>query len=340
MKASRSSIAIPHYANRLINILRVLIIGSNRHWRMEKCTERALRRAGHKTLLLDDRRANRLIGRTLTQRWALARSRQFRPDFVFLSKCHGLEIETVRTIVDGRPNSMWYHDPQWFQSTSRPDVAHIVAVGKLAQTFFVSGFEKEWRTLGLKAKFLPSAADRDIKPVPQRKQFQSDVSFIGTGYDPSRAQFLLEVAKEYDLKVWGECWEEWRKPLNWSGRSVQGKDFAAVCSSSSISLGINPDRARGGSTYTSDRTWMVILAGGFYLGHGTPGLTAMLRDGDHCAWYNDIDSCLDKIGYYLENVASRERIRREGEAFVRRHHTFDQRIHNLLSGEAFVNPIE
>jgi spore maturation protein CgeB len=85
---------------------------------------------------------------------------------------------------------------------------------------------------------------------------------------------------------------------------------------------------------------MVILAGGFYLGHGTPGLTAMLRGGDHCAWYNDIDSCLDKIGYYLENVASRERIRREGEAFVRRHHTFDQRIHNLLSGEAFVNPIE
>ena len=306
---------------------------------MEKCTERALRRKGHKTLVIDDRRANRLIGRKLTQRWALYQARKFQPDCVILSKCLGLEIETVRTILDGKPNSMWYHDPQWYKSTYRPDIAHIAAVGKLAQTFFVSGFEKEWRALGLNAKFLPSAADRDIKPVPPRKQFHSDVSFIGTGYDPSRAQFLLKVAKKYDLKVWGPGWEEWRKPLNWGGHSVEGKEFAAVCSSSRISLGINPDRAKGGGAYTSDRTWMVILAGGFFLGHGTPELKQMLREGDHCAWYKDIESCLAQCAYYLENSAQRERIRREGQVFVRQNHTFDQRIHNLLSGEEFRNPL-
>ena len=306
---------------------------------MERCTERALKRAGHKTLLIDDKRANRLIGRKFTQTWAQSKAKRFKPDFVFLGKCHGLEIETVQTILDGRPSSMWYHDPQWYRSTYRPDIAHIVAVGKLTQTFFVSGFDAEWRKLGLPAKFLPSAADKDIKPVPQDKKYHSDVSFIGTGYDPVRAQFLLKVAKKYDLKVWGKGWEEWRKPLHWSGRPVQGKEFAAVCSSSSISLGINPDRAKGGSTYTSDRTWMVILAGGFYLGHGTPGLTEMLRDGDHCAWYTDIETCLAKIDYYLTKPQQRERIRREGQGFVRQYHTFDQRIHNLLSGEAFVNPL-
>ena len=319
--------------------MKVLIIGSNHRWRMERCTQRALRRAGHKTLLIDDKRANRLIGRKLTQKWALSKARRFSPDFVFLGKCHGLNIETVNTILDGRPNSMWYHDPQWYRNTYRPDIAHIISVGKLTQTFFVSGFDEEWRKLGLPAKFLPSAADRDIKPVSSDKKYHSDVSFIGTGYDPARAQFLLKVAKKYDLRVWGNGWEEWRKPLHWGGRAVHGKQFAAVCSSSSISLGINPDRARGGSTYTSDRTWMVILAGGFYLGHGTPGLTEMLRVGDHCAWYKDIDSCLAKIGYYLQNPQQRERIRREGQGFVREHHTFDQRIHNLLSGEAFVNPL-
>jgi Glycosyl transferases group 1 len=319
--------------------LRILIIGSNHRWRMEKCTERALKRQGHKTLLIDDKQANRLIGRRLTQRWALSQTRRFKPDFVILGKCHGLDLETVSTILGGRPNSMWYHDPQWYKSTYRPDIAHIVAVGKMTQTFFVSGFDAEWRALGLPAKFLPSAADRDIKPVPPEPTFVSDVSFIGTGYDPSRAQFLLKVAKKYDLRVWGKGWEEWRKLLNWSGRSVEGEAFAAVCSSSHISLGINPGRAKGGTTYTSDRTWMVILAGGFYLGHGTPGLTEMLREGDHCAWYTDIDSCLAKIDYYLKNSAARERIRREGQVFVRQHHTFDQRIRNLLSGEEFNNPL-
>ena len=91
--------------------MRVLIIGSNQRWRMEKCTERALKRDDHKTLLIDDKRAARLIGRKLTQRWALSQARRFKPDFVFLGKCHGLDVETVATILQGKPNAMWYHDP-------------------------------------------------------------------------------------------------------------------------------------------------------------------------------------------------------------------------------------
>jgi hypothetical protein len=320
--------------------VKILIIGSDNKWRMERSVERALRRAGHKTRLLDDRRTKRLIGRKLTQQWILTRARQFKPDFIFLSKCLALSLDTVRKIIGDTPNAMWYHDPQWYRATYRPDIRHILEVGKLSQTFFVTGFDHEWRALGLPAKFLPAAADRDIRPVPYQAKYHSDVSFIGTGYDPTRATFLLKVAKKYDLKVWGKGWHKWRDELKWHGLPVEGKEFAAVCSSSSISLGINPDRAKGGTNYTSDRTWMVILAGGFYLGHGTPGLTNLLREGDHCAWYQDVDSCIKKIGYYLENSAARERIRREGQVFVREHHTYDQRIRHLLTGDSYVNPLE
>src|SRR6476646_4928130 len=125
--------------------MRVLIIGSNRKWRMEKCTERAFRRAGHKTLVADDKRASRLLGRKLTQKWMLAKAKRIKPDFVLLGKCHARDIETVKTVLDGKPNAMLYHDPQWYKSTYRPDIAHIIAVGKLTRTFFVSGFEAEWK---------------------------------------------------------------------------------------------------------------------------------------------------------------------------------------------------
>jgi len=308
---------------------------------MERGTQRALRRAGHLTKLIDDRQAKRLIGWRLTQRWTLAQAKRFKADFVLLSKCHALAPQTVAQIIDGKSNAMWYHDAQWFKSTYRPDIAHIVKIGKLAQTFFVSGYEKEWAALGLPAKFLPSCADAAIKPVSAESNLASDIVFIGSGYDPSRANFLLRVAQKYDLKVWGKGWEEWRKPLNWTGRAVEGKAFAAVCSSSKIVLGVNPARYTADSGNTmSDRTWMVIIAGGFFLGHGTPELKQMLREGDHCAWYKDIESCLSQCGYYLENAAQRERIRREGQAFVRRYHTFDQRIQNLLSGQPFVNPLD
>jgi hypothetical protein len=319
--------------------MRVLIIGSAHPWRMERAIERALRRAGHTTLLLDDRKLKRTIGRTLTQRWVSSRANRFDADFVFLSKCRALELETVARIIEGRDNAMWYHDPQWHRDLDRPDIGHIAAVGRLAKTFFITGFVEEWRAHGLRAKLLPAAGDSAIAPEPYNPRFASEVTFIGTGYDPERAKFLLQVAREFRLRVWGLGWERWARELNWGGRPVEGDEFEAVCSSSLITLGVNPARAAGASTYTSDRTWMVLLAGAFLLTPGTEGMKRMLRGGEHCAWYDDIESCIAQISYYLANAGERQRIQSEGEKFARMYHTYDQRIENLLQHREFVNPI-
>ena len=318
--------------------MRVLIVGNHQPWRMEAAVERALRRAGHQTLLVDDRRTKRFIGWRATQRLVALRARRFRPDFVFLSKCLALDLETVSGMIDGLPNALWYHDPQWFREMHRRDIRHVAEVGRLAQTFFVTGFQNDWRALGLNAKFLPAAGASEILPTAYDERFASDVAFIGTGYDPSRTQLLLDIAPGNDLRVWGLGWEKWKDELNWSGRPVEREEFAKVCSSSKITLGINPARAAGGTTYTSDRTWMVILGGAFYLGQGTPGITSYLRDGVECAWYTDAESCRQRIAYYLAHPAEREEIRRAGEKFVRDHHTYDQRIQHLLTGTEYVEP--
>jgi hypothetical protein len=319
--------------------MRILLVGSDNPWRMEAAVERAFRRAGHTTKLIDDRRAKRLMGRSLTQRWANAHANRFNADFVFLSKCLALDPETVSAIIDGKANAMWYHDPQWYRDLDRPDIAHIAAVGLLSRTFFVTGFDAEWRANGLPARFLPAAGDGDIKPVPRDAAFASDVAFIGTGYDPDRATLLQRVSQAHGLRVWGLGWEEWKSSLDWGGRPVEKKDFAAVCSSSKIVLGINPSRAAGGVSYTSDRTWMVMLAGGFYLAEFTPGVASMLKDGVHCAFYEGADSCISQIDRYLADATRRNEIRAEGESFVRAHHTYDQRIANLLENREFVNPL-
>jgi spore maturation protein CgeB len=302
---------------------------------MEAATERALQRAGHETLIIDDRRIKRALGRRMTQHLVRARARRFKPDFIFLSKCLALDLETVRRLVGNIPNAMWYHDPQWYRDTARPDIGHIFAVGRIATTMFVTGFDAEWRALGANAKFLPAAGDAGIKPVAPDAAYAGDAAFIGTGYDETRASLLLELAKRYDVRVYGPAWERWAKDLKWNGRTIEGDEFARVCSSSAVTLGINPSRAVGGVTYTSDRTWMVMLAGAFYLGQGTPGVTQFLRDGEHCAWYTDADDCLAKLDMYLGDPKVRERIRKQGERFVRANHTYDQRIANLLSGEAW-----
>jgi len=315
------------------------MIGSANPWRMEAAVERAFRRAGHETFLIDDRRIKRLIGRPLTQLWVRTRARRFRPDFVFLSKCLALDPETVAGIIRDVPNAMWYHDPQWHADLARPDIAHIATIGKLTRSFFVTGFDVEWRAHGLQAKFLPAAADASIRPVPFEPRFSADVTFIGTGYDPERAKYLMAIAEHLDLRVWGLGWEPWRTKLSWGRRAVEGREFAAVCSSSKIVLGINPERAWGGTGYTSDRTWMVMLAGGFLLGQYSPGLAEMLQDGVHCAWYDDIESCINRCFHFIANTSERQVIRAQGEEFVRANHTYDQRIAYLLEDRAWVNPL-
>jgi hypothetical protein len=319
--------------------MRILLIGSDNPWRMEAAVERAFKRAGHETLLIDDRRMKRKIGRGLTQGWARRRASRFDPDFVFLSKCLALDPGTVGEIIDGRRNAMWYHDPQWHRDLDRPDIGHIAAVGRLASTFFVTGFDEEWRANGMNALFLPAAGDAGIIPVAADSRFASDIAFIGTGYDPERAALLIQVAKRFQVRVWGPGWDEWKDRLSWTGRSVEGRDFAAVCSSSGITLGINPARAAGGLSYTSDRTWMVMLAGGFYLAERTSGIASMLHEGEHCAFYDDAVSCLEQCVRYLADVPAREQIRKAGEQFVRAHHTYDQRVANLLEAKAFANPL-
>ena len=315
------------------------MIGSTNPWRMEAALEKAFRRAGHKTLLIDDRRAKRLIGRRFTQQWILQNARRFKPDFVFLSKCLALDPETVTEVIRDLPNAMWYHDPQWYADLERADIAHIALIGKLARTFFITGFADKWRDNGLRAKFLPAAGDSAIHSVTHDNRYSADVTFIGTGYDAARAEFIVALSKELNVAVWGLGWEKWQDKLNWRGRPVEGKEFAAVCSSSKIVLGINPQRAAGGTNYTSDRTWMVMLAGGMYLGEYTTGMGAMLEDNVHCVWYRNLDDCLSRARSLLSDNERRSAIRIQGEKFVRANHTYDQRVPFLLEDREWVNPL-
>ncbi len=320
--------------------MRVLLIGARHPWRMERAIQRALERAGHTTLLFDDRRSARLVGHRLTQLRARRIARRFAPDFVFLSKCLRLHPHTVSEIVRGRPNAMWYHDPQWHRDLDRPDIGHIASIGRVADVFFVTGFVEEWRGHGLPAAFLPAAGAGEIRPVEPDPALGARVAFIGAGYDPTRAGFLRSLSQVHDTRVYGPGWEPWQRELRWNGGAVEGSGFAAACSSADFALGILPARANGATTYASERMWMVILAGGLYLGPYAPGVDRLLRDGEHCFWYRDLDDCIARVQALMPEPELRARVRARGEAFVREHHTYDARLPFLLERRPWVNPLD
>ena len=319
--------------------MRILIIGSRRRWRIESCFARAFARAGHRTLVLDDRALSRTIGRAAAQHWVRVRAAAFRPDFVLLSKCLGLELETIAALVKHRDNAMWYSDAQWFPHIgTRKDIGHIAAVARQAARLWLPAFVDEWRALGYDAHHLPFAGDRDIVPAPRDPSLAADVAFLGTGYDPDRARFLVALAKHVRVRVWGLGWAEWSNELDWAGHPVEGRAFAAVCSSAALTLGITAAAARGNPFYT-DRMFIAMLAGGCYLGEGGRDADRMLAGGEHCIWYESLDDCIARAKHYLADSAARERIRAAGEHFVRAHHTYDQRVPHFLSGVPYLAPL-
>ena len=319
--------------------MRILIVGSSRHWRIESCFARAFARAGHQTLVLDDRRLARTVGRAAAQRWVRFRAARFRPDFVLLSKCLGLELDTVAALVNDRDNAMWYSDAQWFTHIeTRDDIRHIAAVAGIASRLWLPAFVDEWRAMGYDARHLPFAGDRDIVPVRRDPAVAADVAFLGTGYDPDRAKFLVALARHVRVRVWGLGWSHWSDRIDWAGHPVEGRAFAAVCSSAALTLGITAAPARGNPFYT-DRMFIAILAGGCYLGEGGRDADRMLADGEHCIWYQSLDECIARAKHFLDDAAARERIRAAGERFVREHHTYDERVPHFLTGAPYVAPL-
>ena len=55
-----------------------------------------------------------------------------------------------------------------------------------------------------------------------------------------------------------------------------------------------------------------------------------LRDGEHCVYYSGPDELRDKLAWWVEHDAERERVARAGQDFVRQHHTNAARARRML----------
>ena len=318
--------------------MRVLVVGKSRPHDIARRICAALERAGHRTALVNNHRLFFAAGGAVTGAWLAARYAAFRPDQVILNKPIGVPPSLVRRIAARTRTVMWYRDLR-----VPPDPA-IVARAREVDTLFLTagGQADEFGALGVKrVLYLPDGADPTLdRPGEAVPELACDVAYLGSG-DPYRAAFLAEVAQRFQLRTFGTGWARWADAVNWQGRSVTGDDFGRACASARIVLSV--ERAFQAETqvasYTSNRIFRVIAAGGFYLGLGSAGARALLRDGEHCAYYDDRDHALAQIERYLSDAAERERIRSAGRAFVLAHHTLDHRVHNLLTGEPFRNPL-
>jgi hypothetical protein len=327
--------------------MRVVIVGrSKKLVAAESGLYNAMKRMGHSVILLDDRKLRQRIGSRAGSRWIRARTRMHRPDRVIFLKPHDVEVSAFEAIREYARISMWYRD---LTPPPDPDLDRLVTRARLAHNVFLTagGQAPEWEKRGVvNPSWLPNAADRDTDmPVPADPRFACDIAFMGRGIwpggDTSRAEFLVRLAKRFHVRVWGQQWEPWADVLHWDGTAAYGSDFARVCASAKIVLDIQPAlwAQVGDEYYSSNRMVKIMAAGGLCLSQGGTALRTLFRDGEHCAWYADHDEAEAKIEQYLTDDAFRGWVRDSGRDLVHTHHMLDNRVDNLLTGNAYQNPL-
>jgi hypothetical protein len=156
---------------------------------------------------------------------------------------------------------------------------------------------------------------KGLASVEDGERFACDVAFAGSLYTERRREIhhLLE-SMDIDYKYWG----------NAHHNEVWGEDFAKMCLWSKIVVGDNFVNNIAG--YWSDRVYLTLGCGGFFLASYVPGLEKAFKENKHLAWYEGLDELQNKILFYLPKESLRKQVAWGGYRFVRDKHTYDNRL--------------
>ena len=160
------------------------------------------------------------------------------------------------------------------------------------------------------ASWLPLACDPEIHRKHELAK-QYDVAFVGNIFPGPRGDLLALIQRRYPNSFVGQCYFD---------------DMARTYSAARIAFN------RSIRNDVNMRVFEAVACGSLLLTNdlGDNGLGELFRDGVHLATYREPEDLLDKLAFYLEREALRERIAAAGRAEAIAKHTYGHRMETLL----------
>lgn len=166
--------------------------------------------------------------------------------------------------------------------------------------------------------YLPQAAPPQADlPPPTPGTEKHDVVFLGQLWTPDRKELARRLRARCDFANLG------------TGPRIWGRALSDICQTSAIMIGTNYRNDIAG--YWSNRCYVVMGAGGFYLGQHVRGLDRTFQNGVHCGFFYGLDDMERKVDYWLNLPTEREACRLRGHALVQGRHTYTHRVGQLLA---------
>ena len=297
---------------------RIILFGkSKRRTRTTFHLARAFKECGNTVLWLNPAKIRRRR-KNRSDRWILNKLKAFDPDIIFIYS-KDIPVGVLQTIAGGRVLIMMYYEDM------RREVPNSLAqLGKLVDFFLVTnkGLLSDYEKAGIANPiYFIGACDRHDHRVrnPVLPIWKSDIAFIGQARaDESRVALVRKFAKRFNVKVYGKNWQAFGiKPTL---KTVTPRRYGLVCRGAKIILGADiTDEVEG---YWSNRLWLTLGCGGFFLTAYVRGMENFFENKRHLVWFHSETECLRLAEEYLAKPDIRRKIARQGYHRVHERHTF------------------
>lgn len=241
---------------------------------------------------------------------------------LLLSKCPEVQPEQLEEIKKAGIKVVfwtfdWMRHPEaweWYGPLAKvADICFQTDGSAEAEGYLASGIKR----VELHQGFVPGLHDIP-KMGTTSDHFEADVTFIGSNYTQRRHDLVEVLGREdWSFKKYGE-----------PDAQVWGSEFADAVYFSKIVVGDNFVNDVEG--YWSDRVYLTLACGGFFLTAYVPGLECEFQCHKDLVWYHDFDELTDLIGYYLPKESLRRRIALNGYRQVQQRDSYDRRIRRFI----------
>ncbi len=275
---------------------------------------------------------------TFLSELVMAKVVDFKPDLLFALAQAPVTVDLLERLKGyGIPRAFWFvEDFRLFE--------YWKDVAPLYDYFFTiqdGEFFDHLRALKVRNfHYLPLAADPSIhRPVEltreEREEYGSDLSFVGMGYY-NRQRFLSHLI-EFDLKIWGNGWEEVRalQPFVQKGGSwLSTEECVKVFNASRINLNLHSSTIHEGvnphGDFVNPRTFEIASCGAFQLVDRRSHLKRFFSE-DEMITYTDLRDVKEKIRFYLREERTRREVAKRARERVLREHTYTERMEEAIS---------
>lgn len=186
------------------------------------------------------------------------------------------------------------------------------------------GHQKEFKKIGVNHYWLsPGCFEKECYLGEKKKQYEKDVIFVGS----------YRYHREWNYRRKLICWlrDTYGEKFRLWGDSdcVRGEDLNNLYASAKVAV--------GDSTYSpfywSDRVSETLGRGGFLIHPKVEGLDKEYKYYKHLVpyHYGDFKSLKMIIDYYISHDKEREKIRLAGNRWVKKNHTYTNKVNQILS---------